>query len=182
VSTITKLTFDEWLQLPEKEGTTYELDEGRLLMEPSPTLAHNRVRDRSARRLADFVQTHQLGEVTVETDFRLGLDTVRNPDVAYIAAEHLKRIDPHRSPLEGGPAIAVEVVSPGNSDQDIRRKVDQYLSAGSRAVWVVYPSKRSMEIHQLDRAWQVVAPDALNETAAFAGRRFSMPLSQIFES
>jgi Uma2 family endonuclease len=176
------LTFSQWLQLPEKEGTIYELDEGELLMEPSPTLAHNRIRDRIARQLSAFVQTHQLGEVTVETDFRLGPDTVRNPDVAFIAADHLRRVDPDRSPLEGAPALVVEVVSPGNSDQDMRKKISQYLAAGSRAVWVVYPVTRSIETHHPGRIHKIAAPDTLIETTAFVGLQFSMSLPAIFES
>jgi Uma2 family endonuclease len=176
------LTFTQWLQLPEKEGTIYELDEGELLMEPSPTLAHNRIRDRIARHLADFVQTHQLGEVTVETDFRLGQDTVRNPDVAFITADHQQRLDPERSPLEGGPALAIEVVSPGNSDQDMRKKVSQYLAAGCMAVWVVYPAMRSVEIHRTNQIQKITTPETLTETTVFAGLRFSMSLSAIFEN
>ena len=182
MSTTAKLTFRQWLQLPEKEGTIYELDEGELLMEPSPTLAHNRIRDRIARRLADFVQTHQLGEVTVETDFRLGPDTVRNPDVAFIATDHLGRIDADRSPLEGAPALAVEVVSPGNSDQDMRKKVSQYLAAGSKAVWVVYPAIGSIEIHHSSHTQKVEAPGLIIETTAFADVQFSLSLSDIFDS
>jgi len=61
---------------------------------------------------------HTFGEVTVEMDFRLGPATVRNPDVAYIAATHLRRIDPDRSPLKGAPGLAVEVVSPANSARE----------------------------------------------------------------
>src|SRR5215472_15714457 len=109
MGTTTKLTLDEWLRLPEREGTIYELDEGELLMEPSPTLSHNRIRDRIARCLSDFVQSHRLGEVTIETDFRLGPAIVRNPDVAFIEAEHLKKLDSERSPLDGSPALAGEV-------------------------------------------------------------------------
>jgi hypothetical protein len=44
MSTTSKLTFEEFVKLPEQEGTTYELDEGELLMEPSPTFRHNRIR------------------------------------------------------------------------------------------------------------------------------------------
>jgi Uma2 family endonuclease len=180
MGTTTKLTLDEWLRLPEREGTIYELDEGELLMEPSPALSHNRIRDRIARCLADFVQHHRLGEVTVETDFRLGPATVRNPDVAFIAAEHLKQINPEVSPLEGAPALAVEVVSPSNSAQDMRKKVSQYLSAGSKAVWVVYPNIHLVEIHQFSNTRKVVAPDTLSEEELFPDLKFSMSLAEIF--
>jgi hypothetical protein len=36
MGTTTKLTFEEFRNLPEREGTHYELDEGELLMKPSP--------------------------------------------------------------------------------------------------------------------------------------------------
>ena len=69
-------------------------------MEPSPTFLHNRIRDRVAMRLSEFVKVHRLGEVIVEMDFRLAYDTVRNPDVAFVTVEHLRAIDVNRSPVE----------------------------------------------------------------------------------
>lgn len=78
-TTSTRLTYDEFLKLPEQEGTHYELDEGELVMEPSPTFLHNRIRDRIARTLFEFVEAQRLGEVIVEMDFRLAADTVRQP-------------------------------------------------------------------------------------------------------
>jgi Putative restriction endonuclease len=80
----TKLTYDDYEKLPEREGIIYELDEGELLMEPSPALRHNLIRQRIAMELTQFIRHHHLGAVVEETDFRLGLDTVRNPDVAFI--------------------------------------------------------------------------------------------------
>jgi Uma2 family endonuclease len=176
----TKLTLDQWLRLPEREGTTYELDDGELVMEPSPTLRHHRIRDRIARSLTDFVQHHELGEITVEMDFRLGTATVRNPDVAFITADHLKHIDPDHSPLEGAPALAVEVVSPGNSAKDMQKKVSQYLAAGSKAVWVVNPALRQVQIHRVNDARKVSAPAVLTDEDLFPGLTFAMHLSDIF--
>lgn len=70
--TATHLTFEEFQNLPEEDGKRYELDGGELLMEPSPTFLHNRIRRRIADCLSEFVEEHQLGEITFETDFRLG--------------------------------------------------------------------------------------------------------------
>ncbi len=81
------------------------------------------------------------------TDFALASDTVRRPDVAFITNAHLQLVDPDHSPLDGAPALAVEVISPGNLAQDIVKKVRQYLHAGSELVWVVYPSLKSVSIH-----------------------------------
>jgi Uma2 family endonuclease len=181
MSTTTRLTFEEFEKLPEQEGAGYELDEGELLMEPSPTFLHNRIRDRIARRLYEFVEAHQLGEVIVEMDFRLGADTVRNPDVAFVTKDHLRTIDVNRSPVNGAPALAVEVISPSNLAQDTLKKVSQYLAAGSSAVWVVYPLLRVVEVHGSRGIRQVKAPESLTEETLFGGRKFTLSLSALFD-
>lgn len=180
-STTTKLTFEEFQNLPEQEGTRYELDEGELVMEPSPTFLHNRIRDRIAARLSEFVRAHRLGEVIVEMDFRLADQTVRNPDVAFVNAEHLAKIDVDHSPVEGAPALAVEVISPSNLAQDTVKKVGQYLSAGTEAVWVVYPTLRLVEVHKPGSVIQVREPETLVEEKLF-GRKFSLSLTALFST
>jgi Uma2 family endonuclease len=174
------LTFEEFERLPEEEGIRYELDEGVLLMEPSPVFRHNLIRQEIFIRLNEFVKSHRLGSVIVEMDFRLGPNTVRNPDVAFVNNEHLTRIDLDRTPVEGGPALAVEVISPSNLAQDMAKKVRQYLAAGSHVVWVVYPSLRLVEIHESGSLRQLREPDILEESNLFGGLTFLLPLSDIF--
>lgn len=185
MSTTTRLTFEEFEKLPEQEGVHYELDEGELLMEPSPTFFHNAVRARIAHRLREFVDAQQLGYVIEEMDFRLSPDTVRNPDVAFVTTDHLRTIDINRSPVNGAPALAVEVISPSNlaqdmQKQDMKKKVKQYLSGGSSAVWVVYPTMSLVEVHAQDGIRQVKAPDSLVEERLFGGRKFTLALLPLF--
>jgi Uma2 family endonuclease len=181
MGTITRLTLAEYEKLPEREGTRYELDEGTLLMEPSPALRHNLIRQRIAEQLTGFVRSHHLGLVVEEMDFRLGPDTVRNPDVAFISAEHLRNIDPDYSPVEGAPALAIEVISPTNLAQDTAKKVRQYLDAGSHAVWLVYPTLRLIEIHDSKGARRISEPESLEESRLFAGFKFSLSLTALFD-
>jgi len=181
VGTTTRLTLAEYERLPEKEGTHYELDEGTLLMEPSPALRHNLIRQRIAVHLTEFVRAHQLGVVVEEMDFRLGTDTVRNPDVAFITADHLRNIDPDHSPAEGALALAVEVISPTNMAQDTAKKVRQYLDAGSHAVWLVYPALRLIEVHDSAGARRITEPESLQESRMFAGFKFSLSLNVLFD-
>jgi Uma2 family endonuclease len=182
------LTFEQFEQLPAREGITYELDEGELLMEPSPALRHNLIRQSIALALIEFVKAHRLGVVVEEMDFRLGSNTVRNPDVAFITAEHLKKIDLDRSPVDGAPALAVEVISPSNFAQDMAKKVQQYLEAGSRAGWLVYPALQLVEIHEAAQGPQGVvvrqlrSADTIEETTVFAGLRFPLSLKTVFEN
>jgi Uma2 family endonuclease len=180
MSTTTRLTFEEFEKLPEQEGIHYELDEGELLTEASPTYFHNVVRYRIAQRLGEFVEAHQLGHVIEKMDFRLSPDTVRNPDVAFVTVDHLRGIDIHRSPVEGAPALAVEVISPSNLAQDTLKKVSQYLSAGSSAVWLVDPALGVVEVHKSGGIRQVKAPDSLTEEGIFGGRKFRLALVPLF--
>ena len=175
----TRLTFEEFQKLPEREGTIYELDEGELLMEPSPALRHNLIRQRIALKLTQFLELKNLGIVVEEMDFRLGPDIVRNPDVAFITSEHLKTVDLDRSPVDGAPALAVEVISPSNSAQDMAKKTQQYLTAGCKIVWIVYPSLRLVEIHTPSGLHQVREPELIQAENLLPG--FSLSLTYILE-
>lgn len=179
MGTTTKLSFEEFRKLPEREGRIYELDEGTLLMEPSPAARHNLIRQRIAMQLMQFVDSKQLGIVLEEMDFRLTSDTVRNPDVAFVTKGHVDLIDLDVSPIEGAPALAVEVISPSNSAEDIAKKTQQYLRAGSRIVWIVYPKLRLVEMHSSEGVRQVRELEVLKEEFLLPG--FSLSLTYIFD-
>src|SRR5215472_14499277 len=181
-TTTNRLTYDEFLKLPEREGTHYELDEGELVLEHPPTFLHNRIRGRIATKLSALVEAQRLGEVIVEMDFRLGPDTVRNPDVAFVTAQHLETIDVNRSPVEGAPALAVEVVSTSYLAQDMAKKVNHYLAAGTRVVWVVQPVLQWVEAHSASGVRYVKAPESLVEEQLFDGHPFSLSLQALFSS
>src|SRR5437763_11443353 len=165
MGTVTKLTFEDYAKLQEsaEENIRYELDEGELLLTPSPTPYHNIVRYRVRRALTDFVEAKGMGLVIDETDFRLSANTVRKPDVAFITSDHLRRIDIHRSPIEGGPALAVEIISPTNTAEDTVKKIHQYLGSGCQSVWVVYPTLRLVEIHSIAGIHNIEEPRLLTE-------------------
>ncbi len=149
METKTPLPLEQFEQLPVQEGKLFELDEGELSVMSPGRPRHNRVRDRLAHRLMHVVEERGLGEIFIETEFRLSADTVRIPDVAFVPAERARQIDPDR-PIEGAPALAIEVVSPTDLAEDLARKVDQYLAAGAQAVWVLYPNVKSIPISRAE--------------------------------
>lgn len=179
MSAIHRVSFEEFLKLPEEPGKHYELNEGELVMEPSPAYWHNRIRNRIARRLEDFVQEHSLGEISMGIDFRLDSEVVRNPDVAFVTMAQLRVFDIERSPIEGAPALAVEVISPSNSAEDMLLKVHQYLRAGCKAVWVVYPILKTIVVHDSEGTREVQS--LLEESKPFAGIKFTLPFSNLFD-
>ena len=179
MSTRTLMTIAQYDALPEREGVKYELNEGELLtVSPSPRLVHNRVRDEIGFRLREYVRSRQLGEVTMETDFKLTEGTIRIPDVAFVPADRLVGIDP-RQRLEGAPDLAVEVASPSDDPDDLVLKAQQYLTAGARAVWIIYPEARLTYIYKPGQRPEVRdAGQFLDDAELLPG--FSAPLSAIF--
>lgn len=178
MTTKTLMSIEEYDALPEKEGVKYELNEGELItVSASPRLFHNRVRDLLGRRLAAFVEEHALGEVTIETDFKLSEGVVRIPDVAFIRSARLPGIDPTQR-IEGAPDLAVEVVSPTDDPEELVLKTQQYLRSGARAVWVLYPESRMAYLYKPGERPEVrEAHQNLDDPELFPG--FSTPLSEV---
>ena len=100
------------------------------------------------------------GYVIGEVGFYLARnpDTVRAPDVAFVARERF----PHGLPqefIDGAPDLAVEVVSPNDSHADVMEKVGEYLDAGTRLVWVASRRTRSVTVHRPDGTAQTLRAD-----------------------
>jgi Uma2 family endonuclease len=132
------MSTEQYAALDEPEGVRYELNEGELVVTPSPMMFHNNIRDEIGFRLREFVKQNKLGQVTMETDFQLTEDTVRRPDIAFVSAEKLAIIDPHKR-LQIAPDLVVEIASPSDRPDDLMHKVQQYLNAGTATVLVIYP-------------------------------------------
>jgi|APFre7841882724_1041349.scaffolds.fasta_scaffold112627_2 Uma2 family endonuclease len=67
---------------------------------------------------------------------------VRVPDVAWASAAFLERHG-DTTPFPAAPEICVEIVSPSNSDEEMREKIAAYLNAGAEEVWLVHESGRT---------------------------------------
>ena len=62
---------------------------------------------------------------------------VRVPDVAWGSADFMARHG-ESTPYPAAPEICVEIVSPSNSDDELREKTRAYLAAGAQEVWWVF--------------------------------------------
>jgi Uma2 family endonuclease len=133
-------------------GKPYELIHGRVV-EVTPTgLSHGAVTSRIAAQLLIFVDAQKIGGEVLgaETGFWLGPHTLRGPDCAYIRQEKLASVTEPEKYVPFAPDLAVEVVSPGDTASGIRDKVDLYRAAGTRLVWVIYPSLRKIDVYLPD--------------------------------
>ncbi len=129
-----------------------------------------------------FVREHQLGVVyAAETGFllRRNPDTVRAPDVAFVAAERAAQQRGRTGFFEGPPDLAVEVVSPNDTAEDVEAKVLDYLEAGAKMVWIVRPRTRTVTVYRSLRQVQVLRPgDLLDGGDVLPG--FATPVEALF--
>ncbi len=164
------------------EGKRTELVRGDLIVMTPAGGRHGQVAHRIGLVIGNHVLDRNLGRVfAAETGFLLQRDpdTVRAPDVAFVAGD---RLGPGGAPagfLELAPDLAVEVVSPSDSAVAIQAKVDDWLAAGTRLVWVVDPETRSVTVHRRARPAAVFRePDVLDGEPVFSD--FSVPVRDLF--
>lgn len=151
----TVLSVEEFAALPD-DDMKHELNEGELIVMPPPKPRRGDCQVRVGSALREFVVAHDLGGVFTESGYRLMPHTVRGPDVSFVRKSRLQNPDEY---FEGGPDLAVEIVSPGDDASDLREKIQQYLSAGTSVVWVVYPRSRQIEIHTPDKTIRTLSTD-----------------------
>ncbi len=72
---------------------------------------------------------------------------VRVPDVSMIRWERFPGGKLPEEPIpEVAPDLAVEVLSPSNTDKEMRQKLRDYFQSGVRLVWYIDPETRTAEI------------------------------------
>lgn len=175
---VKSMTADEFEASPFAE--THELIRGELYpIMPAGTL-HGIVTNRLSAYLTIYVTENALGEVTAaETGFKLKNNSTVGADVAFIGKENLARYGVPDSFFPTAPDVAVEVISPGNTSEEITTKVEDYLSSGSRLVWIVYPKRKIVVVYRTNNTVSF-----LHETDELEGEDvipdFRIPLSKIF--
>src|SRR5262245_40036797 len=103
-------TLEDLDALPE-DGNRYEISGGLLLSEPSGGGGqHGRLTARISLLVSDYVDRHRLGQTfSSEASYVLARrpDTVRAPDLSFIAQARFDAIGDTPRPIEGPPDLAV---------------------------------------------------------------------------
>ena len=176
------VTADELLHMQD-DGFRYELVNGQLIRMPPPRVVHGVVAMRVGAALAEYVDREQSGLVlAAETGFQLtrNPDTVRAPDAAFVRRERIPSSGLGDQYWPGAPDLAVEVLSPDDSRAEVGRKVREYLSTGTRLVWVVDPRSRTVTAHRPDSSAQVISEAGmLDGEDVLPGFRY--PVARLFE-
>ena len=164
------------------DGVRGELIRGVLCETMPAGIEHGKIVMDLAFQLNGFIKPGKLGTL-VGSDSGVWLerapDTVREPDLAFFAAEKMPPGVRVTGYAEVVPDLVVEVHSPRDSHREVHDKARMWLSHGVRLVWVVHPETRTVDVHHRDQPVGTLAGEGpLDGLDVLPG--FSCPLGAVF--
>lgn len=172
MTTRTRLTLEEFLAIPDIDERRLELIDGEVYEKLSPRWGHSRI----AIRLGALFDDIGFAGVEPRAIITPGPDrgpSAPLPDVAFY------RQDPPADDewMTRPPAVAVEILSLGQSRVAMRAKVDTYLAFGVESVWVVDLERESVDVYEAG-ARRTLTGDEPIESPAAPG--FRITVAQLF--
>lgn len=170
-------TEEDVLAIHVREKRCYELVDG-ILVEKTMGQFESMAAMRLIIVLGAFVRTHRLGEVFGEAGFmKLKPGLIRIPDVSFVSKTRLKaaKLRPGGPIVPLVPELAVEVISPGNTKQEMDQKLIDYFAAGVQLVWYIDPRTQTAAAYLgTDRCQVITAPGTLTGAPVLPGLTISL--------
>lgn len=163
------------------DGMRHELVRGELRTMTPPGAEHGRVAANVGALLGAHVRDTGSGVAYGEAGFVLARDpdTVRAPDAGFVSRERAERVGRTVKYWPGAPDLAVEVVSPNDTFNEVQEKALEWLAAGTVAVLVIDPDERTATVYSGQNDAHVYgAGDTLELDEAVPG--FSVKVAELF--
>jgi len=179
------ITPDDLLRMPDG-GKGFELVNGEL-KELNVSKESSHIAGEIYLRIKRFCDANQPAWVFPEgTSYRCFADDpgrVRRPDTSLIALARMTAAQYYEDghcPIV--PDLAVEVISPTDVADEVAGKIEEWLAAGVKLLWEVYPNTRTVRAHRPDtpitpfrNADTLTAPDLLPGFACPVADLFRLP-------
>jgi Uma2 family endonuclease len=159
----------------------YELDDGRLIVMPPPGDIHGAVQSNLVTQLKVQGEFRGLGRARTEVGLvlRTNPDRLTGPDAVFVTAALLPLQRSKEGYLETIPELVVEVRSPNDTGPEVQAKVDEYLAAGVRVVWIADPENQTVIADRANQTAQAFGPtDTLTVPDVIPG--FQFPVCDLF--
>ena len=190
IATTAPVTLEEFLrrEADAPEGVTLELIDGEIVERPMTVRrpSHTRASARITQALLNWLDDHAdvVGTVDVgEVRCRLQHDpeTIVGIDVGFWEGAEFADLPASVSLYDGPPVVAIEVLSPSDTHENVTDKLLLYLSSGVPQVWIVDPDLETVTIHRPDADPQLFSSrQILTAEPDLPG--FSVPVAQLFHS
>lgn len=171
--------FEDFLRQPENQDRYFELIDGAVVEKAMPTDEHAFIVGLLIYFLTDWARPRGLGLPGPERRFVFPSDTQnsRQPDVSQILDPNVPLVT--QGPMRIIPDVAVEVMSPDDSIDDLRDKAKFYTGSGVRLVWLIFPRQHIVEIYRPQQPSEMLTiHDTLDGYDVLPG--FSLPIASLF--
>jgi Uma2 family endonuclease len=173
--------FHDWANQPKQVGTSYELEDGKVVEVSRPGDNHGLICSWLTYLLWQYCLLHGCGRVLSHDTGLLvkqNPDTLRGPDhMLFLESKPL-----HETSMKyvtDIPSLIVEVRSPDDRAGKIKKRVTEYLGRGAGIVWVVDPKIRVVTVYRRHKPAKVHGEkDVLDGNGVLPG--FTLAVSQIF--
>jgi Uma2 family endonuclease len=175
------VTEDELMALAAT-GERYEVVSGQLVEVEVTGEQHGRIEFKLLLKMGNYVVDNNMGTLYPgDMSFVLdgdedNINILREPDIAFVAVESMKSTEKY---LYQAPELAVEIISPSQTFQEIMDKVSEYLQFGVKEVWVVQPKSKRIHVYFANNRFVIYQNDDLLESEIIKG--FKLKLGEIFE-
>jgi Uma2 family endonuclease len=173
-------TENDVLEVERQTGLACELIDGTLV-EKTMGYFESLLAVEIIHILAGFVDAHDLGIVLGEGGtLRILPHQVRVPDICFISWERFPNRKLPKEPIPDlVPDLAIEVLSAGNTEGEMRRKLHDYFTAGVKLVWYIDPQTKSAKSYTAeDRCVEVSESQSLSGGDVLPG--FELSLKELF--
>lgn len=174
-------TVSDWEQLPADE-LRYEIIDGVLYMTTAPSFFHQWIINNWIRYVGIPAQERGLGVwATAPAGVLLSDHDAVQPGFVLILATNVGMIRDRR--IRGAPDLVVEVLSPGNSTEEMAKKRAMYARAGVPLYIEVDPATRTLATYQSSSAGQYCEVQLYYEhdTLAFGALPdIALPIDRLF--
>ncbi len=173
-------TDEEFMALPD-DGKRYELVNGEVRTIGNSGMEHGNLGTFLGGAIEFYVRPKRLGTTCdSSTAFTMKNGNKRSPDVSFISKDRLKGIK--RLPkgyFQGAPDLAIEVISPSNTFEELHEKLVEYFANGCKLVWIVNPDERSVLVYRQPQPDQLLKlTDTLDGEDIIPG--FSLAIADLF--
>lgn len=161
----------------------WELVKGELIKMAPAGGTHGELTAALAQVLRNFVKPRKSGKVFgAETGFYTSHDpdTVRGADAMFYSNERVEELGDLTGFLRLAPDLAVEVMSPGDTYNEVEEKVAEYFNAGVRLIWIVVPKTQGVVVYRSRKeALRLSREDRLTGEDVLPG--FEVGVAELFE-
>jgi Uma2 family endonuclease len=138
-------TFEQFINLPENADRLFEYIGGEIVEVPSNPYS-SKIAMLIVGALLNYLQQNDIGHITGEAGgYRISGERYA-PDVAFISYARQPELPYHEQYNPNPPELAVEVLSPSDTDDRLRIKIGNYLAAGT-VLWLVNPETKEVEVY-----------------------------------